>query len=87
MQVLLVTLITGLLSLASVVTAHPGEKYSAEDFAKKIVNRDLVASTSKEVVKSCGAHPKQLALRERAATRRSLTAQLLREERNIVDSK
>jgi hypothetical protein len=84
----LLTLVTAwLLSVASLITAHPGEKYSAEQFAKKIAARDLVSSNSQSLVSTCGNHAKYLALRDRAASRRSLTAQQLREIRDIVDSK
>ena len=86
----LATLFTAALagsSLLGAVVAHPGETHSAEKIKKAIAARDLGMLHSKRVVEKCAGSPTHQALQARAAARRSLTAQVLRERRGIVHSK
>jgi hypothetical protein len=75
------------LTSSNLVSAHPGEKFSAEEFAKHIAARDLAAEHSKRLTEKCATNPTHMMLRARAAGRRAAMAQILREERGIVDSK
>ncbi|OIW23853.1 aromatic compound dioxygenase [Coniochaeta ligniaria NRRL 30616] len=71
-------------SLLGVVMAHPGETHSAEKIKKSIAARDLGMLHSKRLVEKCATSPKHQALQARAAARRSMAAQVLREKRGIV---
>ncbi|KAB5578825.1 Intradiol ring-cleavage dioxygenase [Coniochaeta sp. 2T2.1] len=71
-------------SLLGVTLAHPGETHSAEKIKKSIAARDIGILHSKRLVEQCSASPKHQALRARAAARRAVTAQVLREKRDIV---
>ncbi|KAH8905738.1 aromatic compound dioxygenase [Coniochaeta sp. PMI_546] len=70
-------------SLLGVAVAHPGETHSAEKIKKSIAARDLGMLHSKRLVEKCATSPKHQALRAKAAARRSMTAQVLREKRDI----
>lgn len=85
LQSLLTAFLAGA-SIFSVGLAHPGETHSAEEVKKSIAARDLAVAHSKRVTEQCAAKPKHRALRARAAARRSMAAQLLRERRGIVES-
>jgi hypothetical protein len=74
-------------SLLGVALAHPGETHSAEKVKKSIDARDLGMLHSKRVVDKCAKAPNYRALQARAAARRSMAAQILREKRGIVHSK
>lgn len=73
-------------SLLGLAVAHPGETHSAEKVKKSIAARDLGLLHSKRLVEKCATSPTHQALRARAAARRSMTAQVLREKRDIVHS-
>ena len=83
---LLTFALTGL-CLLSVTFAHPGETHSAEKTMKNIAAREVGMRHSKRLVEKCTASPKHQALRAKAAARRAMTAQVLREKREIVHSK
>lgn len=74
-------------SLLGVALAHPGETHSAEKIKKSIAARDLGILHSKRVVEECAGSATHQALRARAAARRAMTAQVIREKRDIVHSK
>ena len=65
------------------VVAHPGEDHS-EHRAKGIEARDLADAYAKRAA-NCAGTATHKGLQARAAARRALTAQLLREERDIVN--
>lgn len=73
-------------SLVSVGLAHPGETHSSEEMERIIAARDLAVAHSKRVTEQCSAKPANRALQARAAARRSMKAQILREKRGIVES-
>jgi hypothetical protein len=79
-------LVTAALLLGMAVT-HPGETHTADEIKQIIAARDLGILHSKRVVDKCASSPTHAALRARAAARRSMTAQVLREQRGIVHSK
>ncbi|KAK3377457.1 Intradiol ring-cleavage dioxygenase [Podospora didyma] len=70
--------------LFGVAIAHPGEEHSVGHIKKSLAARDLAVAHAKEASK-CAGSASHAALRERAVARRALTAQLLREKRNVVD--
>lgn len=73
-------------ALLGTTLAHPGgEEHSAEHVRKSLDARELAIAHATQVSK-CAASPKHAALQQRAVARRALTAQLLREKRNIIDS-
>lgn len=83
------SLVTAFLAGASILgvgLAHPGETHSVEEVARIIAARDLAVAHSKRVTETCSAKPAHKALRARAAARRSMMAQILREKRGIVES-
>lgn len=73
--------------LFGISVAHPGETHTADEIKQIIAARDLGILHSKRVVDKCASSPNHAALRARAAARRSMTAQVLREQRGIVHSK
>jgi protocatechuate 3,4-dioxygenase beta subunit len=73
-------------TLVGVGVAHPGEEHSVEQMRKAIETRDFAATQAQEAVKKCAGTSKSKSMMARAAARRALTAQLLREEREIVHS-
>ncbi|KAK0728830.1 Intradiol ring-cleavage dioxygenase [Lasiosphaeria miniovina] len=71
-------------ALLGTTLAHPGEEHSAEHVRKSLAAREVAVAHATQVSK-CAASPRHAALQQRAVARRALTAQLLREKRNIVD--
>ena len=82
-----VTAILAYVSLATTVLAHPGETYTNEKMKKAIAARDLAAANAMGITTKCASSAKHQALQGRAAARRSMAAQVLREKRGVVDRK
>ncbi|KAL1891480.1 hypothetical protein Sste5346_007571 [Sporothrix stenoceras] len=75
------TVTVAALSLLSGALAHPGEDH---DNGRITVARDLAAAHAREIMAKCSGTAPHAALQARSAARRALTAQLLREERDIA---
>jgi len=74
-------------SLLGGVLAHPGEEYSAEKIKRSIEARDIAQANAARATRNCKGSAVRAAVQARAAARRSIAAQLLREKRGIVHSK
>jgi len=74
-------------SLFGGALAHPGEEHSAEKIRKGIEARDAAQANAGLVTRRCAGSATRAALQSRAAARRSVAAQLLREKRGIVHSR
>ncbi len=81
-----VTAVVAFAALLNVGIAHPGEEYSPAMVKKGIETRDLAEMHAKRVTEKCTGSSTHKALQARAAARRAVTAQLLREKRGIVHS-
>lgn len=76
-----------LLSLASMVAAHPGEHLSARQIADEVGNAHVVHAINSRALESCQNNPEVKARRERAIARRAATFARLRQERGLEDGK
>ncbi|OAA64748.1 Intradiol ring-cleavage dioxygenase, core [Niveomyces insectorum RCEF 264] len=72
------------LSLLGGALTHPGEHHDEEFVKRGIAARELAGAHAHQVVNKCAGTAVHSTLQARAAARRALTAQLLREERDIV---
>ena len=78
--------LTGLGVLIDGAFAHPNENHSAETVKKSIAAADIAARHAKRASSACSSSAQSQPLMARAAERRAMTAQILRENRGIVDS-
>jgi len=66
--------------------AHPGEEHTAEQIKRDIEARELAEAHARSAAAKCTGTTVHMERQARAAARRSLAAQLLREKRGIVHS-
>ncbi|KAJ2988599.1 hypothetical protein NUW58_g3884 [Xylaria curta] len=73
------------LSLASLATAHLGEKLSARQIKDETDNAYVVNMMNSKALEACQNDPEVKARKERAIARRAATFARLRQERNLHD--
>ncbi|GAP91606.2 putative gpi anchored dioxygenase [Rosellinia necatrix] len=78
--------VAAVLSLASMVTAHPGEHLSARRIKDEVDNSHVVSMMNAKALEACQNDPEVKARRERAVARRAATFERLRRERNLQDT-
>ncbi|KAI1737657.1 Intradiol ring-cleavage dioxygenase [Xylaria scruposa] len=74
------------LSLASMVTAHPGEHLSARQIEDEMGNAHVVNMLNSRALEACQNDPEVKARKERAIARRAATFARLRQERNLEEA-
>lgn len=75
------------LSLASMVTAHPGEHLSARQIEDEMGNAHVVNMMNTRALDACQNDPEVKARKERALARRAATFARLRKERDLEEGK